>query len=120
MSKHGKKSVPQSLFGQRDGTKLHGRSTTKRERETRKEERNFLSSLTETYEMGGRSDRAEAKDCMMAKKAVIPMVTRSDIDPGPNQYVVNVIKTIKSDGVKTPASLFAILLFSDTLTVTDE
>lgn len=65
--------------------------------------------LTEMYETGGNS----ARDCenwvTMARKAVIPIVMRSAMDEGPNQKVVNVIRTIIRLGVKTEANLFAIL-----------
>lgn len=41
----------------------------------------------------------------------MPIVTRSAIDEGPNQKVVNVIRTIIRVGTKTEAILFAILRF---------
>ena len=41
----------------------------------------------------------------------MPIVTRSAIDEGPNQKVVNVIRTIMRLGVKTEANLFAIFRF---------
>ena len=51
----------------------------------------------------------------IAKKAVIPMATRSEIESGPSQKLVKVIKTIMREGVKTPANLLAMFLFMLTL-----
>lgn len=55
-----------------------------------------------------------------AKNAVIPIVTRSDMDEGPSQKVVKVIRTISREGVNTPASLFAKSLFNERIITNDE
>lgn len=51
------------------------------------------------YETGGSSAR-DCENCVtIARKAVMPMETRSEIEAGPNQKVVNVIRTIMKLGV---------------------
>lgn len=55
--------------------------------------------------MGGKYFRVSINCVISAKRAVVPTVIRSVIEPGPYQNVLKQTSTIKAVGMYTPANL---------------